>query len=110
MKTPIQNTFFEEEDDNEFEFKPSEGLMGKKNRRVSRKKPDIPLPKNETEKEIMNIYGQKPKEKKDLKRSRYPEIPRPSRTSKFVEYEMEDQDFIEEGHVMKPIFSGEIRK
>lgn len=46
--------------------------MGKKNRRNSRKKPDIPLPKNETEKEIMSIYGQKPKEKKDLKKSRYP--------------------------------------
>jgi hypothetical protein len=43
-------------------LKPSEGLKGKPKKH--RAKPDIPLPKNEIEKEIMSIYQKK--DKKDL--------------------------------------------
>jgi hypothetical protein len=44
--TPIINSFVEDIED-EDQFRPSEGLKGKR-RRDLRKKPEIPLPKNET--------------------------------------------------------------
>ena len=54
----------------------------------------------------MSIY-KKPPLKKDLRKTRYDAVPQqPSKHSNYVEYSMEDNEFIEEKQSKKPIFSG----
>lgn len=54
----------------------------------------------------MNIYQKK--QKKETKKKRYPDIPNNTKQSNYVQYSIEDKDFLEQK--AKPIFSGEMKK
>jgi hypothetical protein len=49
------------------------------------------------EKDIMSIYQKKEKDKKEpsSKKKRYPDLPNQTKQSNYVQYSIEDKDFIE---------------